>query len=402
VFDTHGESIGRGGHPGGLAAALDYVDTPASRRAFAEAGVGLIEEVSFQGGDGYLPFFSDTCAFAALTRILEHALERPSADDDPFYAEGDYVREAFTAATQFQVALMRDPDYGALLGGFAANFLHPSGSRPSLREHDDGTARIASASELRAIPHNAALLQLGVAANVLGGLGEAVDRDAGRFASLHTASPRLASLAGLAAYAREIGSFDALAAYVATTAPGLWLARAETTSDARRARRMREVAALLETADLHDSQHRVVRKLHRDFLAFADAVPAGDTDEARATRRTLAVLHALRVALIHEIYLLVTRVPDFAPQLGTSHARIVLRLLNLDVPSAVAVLERIFPSDARAGGDAEEFGEAASYHGEHSRTYEAEHAEVFAPMLALYALVRRISAAVTHRVGFFG
>ena len=224
-----------------------------------------------------------------------------------------------------------------------------------------------------------------------------------RFAALVQASPRLTSLMGVARYAIAVGSFDALGAYVATTSPALWLARAASARDRRDARRMCDVASLLEHANLHDRQDRVTRKLHRDFIIFGEALPDDPAlGGATQTRSALAVLHAIRVALIHEIYLLTTRIPDFAPQLGTTRPRLILRLLHLDVPVAVATLERIFPSAGPADGDAGEFGEVATYRGDVSRTYEAEHAEVFDPLRDLHELVRRTSSAIIHRIGFFG
>ena len=64
IFDTHGESIGRGCHPESFADRLDYVDTPASRLALARLGIACKQEVSFQGGDGYI--------------LLQHASTRRS------------------------------------------------------------------------------------------------------------------------------------------------------------------------------------------------------------------------------------------------------------------------------------------------------------------------------------
>src|ERR1039457_1264906 len=54
LFDTHGESIGRGAHPGSLADRLKYLSPTTSRQALKHAGVAVREESAFQGGDGYL------------------------------------------------------------------------------------------------------------------------------------------------------------------------------------------------------------------------------------------------------------------------------------------------------------------------------------------------------------
>jgi phosphoenolpyruvate carboxylase len=56
VFNTHGESMGRGAHPDSLADRLAWPLSPWARRRFARAGIRLEPEVSFQGGDGYLFF----------------------------------------------------------------------------------------------------------------------------------------------------------------------------------------------------------------------------------------------------------------------------------------------------------------------------------------------------------
>ena len=83
IFDTHGESIGRGGHPESFADRLDYVDTPAARAALARLGIACKQEVSFQGGDGYVYFSTPRAALTALTRILEHALTPPGRGRRP-------------------------------------------------------------------------------------------------------------------------------------------------------------------------------------------------------------------------------------------------------------------------------------------------------------------------------
>ena len=424
VFDTHGESVGRGAHPAGFPDRLDYVNTPATRRAFAEAGVDLKEEVSFQGGDGYLHFMTPAAALVTVTRLIEHALEAPAAGgpkfaDDPFHAEADYIRETFTTITEFQRDLMEDTDYGALLGAFAPEIMFPSGSRPAVRQREGGElTMISRADELRAIPHNAALLQIGALSNSLGGLGAAIDRDPDHFVALFKRSPRLRSLMSSAGVAWGLGSFEALKAYIATFEPGLWLARAADVVDALepaplrsedRAEQLREVADVVARTDLHDRQNRVFRRLYRDGVLLSAALhrlwdeglQRNDLVEPE-TRRALALLHAIRVALIHEIFLLALQVPDFSPQLGTSRDELVLRLFHLDVQGAVALLERIFPAEADAADGADQYGEPATYQGEGGQTYRAEHAGIFVPLRSLYDLTRRISSAIVHHAGFFG
>ena len=179
VFDTHGESIGRGAHPGSFADRLRYYDTAESRRRFAAAGVALRQETSFQGGDGYLHFLADESALAVTTRILEHCLAPVGEADDPFYVQQDYVDEFFAAVEQFNKELIDNPCYATFLGAYSVNMLYSTGSRSLKRQYDGAGARMAleHPSQLRAIPHNSILQQLGTLANTIGGVGQAIAKD---------------------------------------------------------------------------------------------------------------------------------------------------------------------------------------------------------------------------------
>lgn len=411
VFDTHGESVGRGGHPADLATALDYVNTPKTREAFRNAGVELKEEVSFQGGDGYLYFFNPVTALAAVSRIVEHTLRPPAPVDDPFYRDADLIREWFAGVTHFQVELTADPDYGALVGAFAPNFTYTAGSRSMVREREDSEAKaVMHITDMRAIPQNASLQQLGVLVNSMGGLGHAIAREPARFADIYRNSARMRALFGIAEYAVAVGSFASLGAYVETQNPGVWLQRSASAGSVKLAEHMRTVAELLERPNSHDRQHRVMRRLYRDYLDLCDgmALLDGPNDLGCArlvlpgTRTALAVLHALRVALIHEVYLLATQVPDFSPQFGTTYDRSIQRLLRLDVPGAVTVLEKVFSTKPPEGVLEEDYGEPATYSGDDNHTYDTEHGEVFGPLRELHEAIRKVSSAVIHYIGFLG
>jgi phosphoenolpyruvate carboxylase len=109
----------------------------------------------------------------------------------------------------------------------------------------------------------------------------------------------------------------------------------------------------------------------------------------------------VRIALIHEIFLLATHIPQFSNQHNTTHARLLMRVLHLDIPTAVSQLKRIFPAttDTAVTGD---FGERATYASDESQNYQRENEDIFKPMNGLYELLRRVSIGVVHRIGFFG
>jgi len=407
IFDTHGESIGRGGHPGGFTQRLAYVSPPATLDYAARNGIDFKQEVSFQGGDGYLYFVTPAGALAAVTRICDYLLgdQKTTLEDDPFYAEADYIREFFTTVKAFQVGLVEDPNYGALLAAFGTNLLYPSGSRAIKRQHDaanDGPEQVMAA-QFRAIPHNAILLQLGLPANVLSGLGEAIDRDPERFRSLYAASPRFRQLLGMIEYGMAVSCPDALRAYLDTMDPAHWLTRAARAPDAAVADEMRKVAAVLEETGTHARLVEVYRRLYRDYAMLAQDLPTiGVAAPTQADGGTgMMLLHALRLALTHEVFRLSVHVPQFSSQHNITHRRLLGRLMHLDVTWALEQLARIFPAtgDSRPDGD---FGEPATYVSDESQDYSQENEQIFRPIASIYELIRRTGNAITQRIGFFG
>lgn len=405
-FNTHGESIGRGAHPASFAARLRYLATPASRARFQALGIEAKEEVSFQGGDGFLYFMGGPVALATTARVLEYGLSTPDAGDDPFYAESDYTAEFFTTVSQFNQKLMGDPSFARLMGAYGVNMIYPTGSRSLKRAAAGGDA--ADISRLRAIPQNAILQQMGMLANSVGGLAEAIQKDPERFARLYTHSPRLRTLMAMAEYAARFSDTDVLRAYIDSFDPTLWLLAMKATGP-EAANDMHLVSNRLERLDLHDSLRRVQRTLLKEFVDLCEhlgycGIDFDDGPRVQVPdrcRETLHLLHALRIALIHEIYLLAVRIPEFAPQLNTSQDRIMARILRLDVQDSVRLLLRIFPkTDATL--ELDDFGEPATYRSDGTMSYEAEHETIFAPLSRLHELVRRIGSGISHVLGAVG
>lgn len=407
IFDTHGESIGRGGHPASLHNRLAYVSPPATLAFAAKHHIDLKQEVSFQGGDGYLYFVTPASALAVVTRILEYMIgtAKPDLEHDLFYAEGDYIREFFTTVKTFQVGLVEDPNYGELLAAFGTNLLFPSGSRAIKRQHDsapDPSAQVM-AGQFRAIPHNAILLQLGLPANVLSGVGEAIDREPEHFRRLYASSPRFRELMGMVVFGASVSCADALKAYVDTLDPGHWLARAARATNPLEADEMRRIATMLEDSPSHQRLIRIFRKLYRDYgVLMQNLDRAGAAPPANPVlERNLRLLHAVRLALTHQIYKLAVHVPEFSSQHSITNQRLVTRLLHLDVPWALEQLARIFPARNETPMD-EGFGEVATYVSDESQDYSQENQHIFKPIAQLYELIRRTGNAISQRVGFFG
>jgi phosphoenolpyruvate carboxylase len=398
LFDTHGESIGRGAHPGSLSARLKFLAPTVARRALGQAGIAVREESAFQGGDGYLLFGTPALALATVARIAEHAFAKiPPPGQDPVYWDADFAADFFAVIGQGMQELVEDPGYAALLGAFGPALLDKTGSRPAARQSDGmgGPATIRHPRELRAIPNNAILQQLGWCANTLHGLGAAAARHPEAFRELMETSPRFRRAIDLAAHALLHSDLDVLRAEIAMFEPTTWLDRAGHARfpPGRRAALM-QVARGVSTLGMGAMSRAMFQRIQADHLAL---LGVWQTPPKMAPRECL--LHALRIALIGYIWLLETRIPDFAARFGVTRIALQQRILRLDIPASLAVLGDIFPAQADPAGDLD-YAEPRAERAQGS--YAREHAEIFEPMRRAFALLREIGTAVTHEVGAFG
>lgn len=405
IFDTHGESIGRGSHPVSFSDRLNYTSPPKSRKLIEDAGLLFKQELSFQGGDGYLFFKNESLAFATLARLLENTLAPEDSDaPDAFYDDTDHSLDFFITAKEFNENVMDNPSYGTLLDAFGTNLLYKTGSRVSRRQHDGGVNRSNHPSQIRAIPHNAILQQLGFLANSIGGLGAAISNDMEQFISMYENSSRCRRFMSLVSYARSLTNPDVLAAYISLFDPDHWLALAETENDPTRKRRMRRVVSLLGGGETYEGLRRIFRIFREDLMdldAGFEAVggrPAGISETARDE---LDLLHGLRVGLIQEFFLMVVRVPRFSSQSSMTIGEVMQELLRLSVLPSMKVLGDAFPTDGQPI-ESGTFGEQASYISDEAQGYKEVHQEILEPMVEMYELMRRVTTAVTHVVGAFG
>ncbi len=396
LFDTHGESIGRGAHPVSLADRLDYLSTPHTRLALQDAGIAYREEAAFQGGDGYLLFGTRALAEAVVGTIAEHAFGIVRQARDPIYDEPDFSADFFAAIGLGMTELVEDPGYAGLLGAFGPALIDRTGSRPQARQGDGagGSARIRHPRELRAIPNNAILQQLGWCANTLQGLGLAAARHPETFEAFLHKSPRFRRALDFAAHALAHSDRGVLRAIVLTLDPGVWLDRAAHEPDPARRNALIRLSAGLERLDLWAVTQSMFRRIQADHLALRAAWP----DAPRMALPEL-LLHAIRLTLIERIWLLSTRIPYFSPRQGFTRETLDDQVLRLEIPGVLSELAAIFPqaADQRVRLD---FREPAGPRSENA--YTREDAEIFQPMRRLFELVREISVAVMHELGAFG
>src|SRR5690606_4940271 len=103
--------------------------------------------------------------------------------------------------------------YSRAVTAFGLGMLNPTGSRVSRRQSDISADREMSLRQIRAIPHNAILQQLGYPVNVICGVGTAADGIYEELAALLRESDRGRQLIRLVRAATALASVKTVAAY---------------------------------------------------------------------------------------------------------------------------------------------------------------------------------------------
>ncbi len=99
LFNTHGESLGRGGAGPTIAERQDFILTPFVRSRAAALGLHIYHQSSFQGGDGYRLFGTAELARASMASLLRAETKSPPEAwiEDPFYQQSDFSLDLFLA-----------------------------------------------------------------------------------------------------------------------------------------------------------------------------------------------------------------------------------------------------------------------------------------------------------------
>ena len=401
LFNTHGESMGRGAFPGTMQERLDYVLTPWSRARFAHDGAPIHPEVSFQGGDGYLHFQTPALAEATTRAVFAWAFAPPQGKiADAFYEDINFSWDVYRGVKAWQEALFADPHYQAVLGAFGPNLLPSTGSRKTRRQ--SGTSKDDAARALRAIPHNAILQQLAAPANVSGGFGEAAGREPERFIAQVAGSPRLEALVRMAHAARRLTSLTILRSYASLYSPSFWTIRAARTDDDHSADIALSVAERLEQRALDVSLDRLANLLSGDrrrFDAVSRAMMPVATGDA-AFDPDLYVLHAVRLVLMVQGITLAASLPSFSPRHDISRETLIDQAIELRFTEVADAIDEIFPVTRAAPAEFAELEEAGGDAG--PAGYPEIARTISKPLRALDRAMKRITIGVAHFYGAFG
>jgi len=400
IFNTHGESMGRGAWPGTFEQRLNHVLTPWTRASAKARGIPLIHEVSFQGGDGFLHFAAPELAETTLAAWCESCLTPPpEALVDTFYTRTDLVWDFYRSLRAWHERLFANADYGRLLGSFASGLVVRAGSRQKKRSGGP-----AGPAALRAISHNAALHQLGIPVNSAAGIGSSLQRESERLAGLINESPRMHSLILLASEARMRTSLPALRAYANLFDPGVWIAHTRL-APAHKAAAYRATYYVLRTEETAASIHRIANFLSIDLDRFdrllARVDGAATTKARHEGRLDMHVLHAIRQALIMKAMALAGSVPRISERHDVSQRDIIRMVAELRLGETVELLGLIFP---RSGdGDEPLSGLTEAGSGQTAGFgYDRIHRDIIEPLDDIDRSLHGISLALNHAYGAFG
>lgn len=407
IFDTHGEGMGRGAHPSSYADRIEWALSPWAQRRFARAGIALEPEASFQGGDGYLLFATPDIALATLTQIVAHSPAHTDAEvpTDPFYRRTDISLDFYRAIKDHQRDHLESRTYSRAITAFGLGLLNETGSRKSRRQSDLNADREMSLRQIRAIPHNAILQQLGYPVNIIAGVGSAAESQIEEVGALLAESPRGRQIMRLVRASNALASIKTVAAFGELFNSAYWASRTYRGTEEHLSGACEALAEYLIKDDRNGVFRRFASRLRVDALKLHrlfELVPDDDPHpEREGTRRAIGVLQAVRLALMQHMFLKAVSVPAFSRANDISRTDVLEMVFTLRVDEALAQLRRAFPTSFPRKQDFT-LDEAGEYPLGAGEGYAAIRANYIDPIEQAHALCLRISTAIANEFGAHG
>ncbi len=407
IFNTHGESMGRGAHPAKMSDRLDWALSPWAKRRFARAGIPLEPEVSFQGGDGYLWFSTPELAQATFTRIavLQPAHTEVDVPKDIFYQRTDLSLDFYRAVKEHQRDHLESRTYSRAITAFGLGLLNSTGSRVSRRQSDLNADREMSLRQIRAIPHNSILQQLGYPVNVIAGLGEAAEGNYEEIGALLANSARGLELVRLVRAANALASVKTVAAYGELFNSAYWASRPYRGTESHLTAACEGLSEYLVKDDRVGVFRRLASRLRVDAMKFhrlLDHVPDdAPTENREEKRRMIGVLQSLRIALLQAMFIRAVSVPVFSRANDVSRDDVLEMIFTLRVEEALAQLRRAYPTHFPRIGRFD-LTEPTDWPDGGDEGYEAIHRDFIDPIERAHGLCLRISTAIANIFGAHG
>jgi phosphoenolpyruvate carboxylase len=405
IFNTHGESMGRGAHPASMADRLTYPMSRWARGRFAAAAIPLELEISFQGGDGFLPFRNDVLALATLTRIAEVESQSAPIEHDPFYARTDLSLDFYRGIRRMQRDFLASRSYARAITAFGLGLLNETGSRKSRRQSDLAADREMSLRQIRAIPHNAVLQQLGYPVNILGGTGTAASEELEAITDLINESPRARQLIRLIRASNALASIKSVAAYGELFNSAYWASRPYRGTEPELENACLALAEQLVGDDRTGAFRRLASRLRIDGLKLHRLLARLENDQPdpmrEERRRSIGLLHAMRLALMQHMFLLAVQIPAFSRSNDISRDDVLAMVFSLRIEEALAQLRRAYPVSGPAISDFT-VDEPTDYPDGEAQAYASIQKSYIEPIEQAYALCLRIGTAIANHFGAHG
>lgn len=326
-------------------------------------------------------------------------------DADPFYSETELSLDFYRRIRDVQRAFMGSQTYARAITAFGLGLLVETGSRKARRQSDLAADRMTSLRQIRAIPHNAVLHQLGYPVNLIAGVGTAAVEDTEGIAELIQASHRGRQIIRMLRAADRLASIKSVAAYGELFNSAFWASRPYRGTERHLEAACLSLADQLTTDDRNSAFRTLTSrlrvdavKLHRLLELIPNAKPTGGREELR---RSLGALHSLRLALMQFIFLRAVRIPAFSRANDISRDDVLQMVFSLRIEDALAQLRRAYPISAPSLADYA-VDEPADYPDLTGHSYAAIRAELIDPIEEAYNLCLRVSVAIANYFGGHG
>lgn len=399
IFNTHGQWMGRGQHPAGIAGNMAYIAPPRLLDKARREGVHIVKEESIQGGDGYMLHAKREFSLAYLAQALDHlTADHSESRNDMYYTAGTDADSGKGKALAFFERLRNthgefsaDADYAELIAMFAP-FMPATGSRPVKRSKLSGGERALP----RAIVHNGILIQLGYAANLIYGLSHAIKADRQGFENLIQKSDMFKLRMDMAREAVEDYSPYILREYVRTYSPNFWQDRARKMKPGSlQQATCHEVSESMRRLNVYDRLSRVLERLIPDYEYVKTALKPFPASHRMRAQFNTQVAHGVRLATMQDVFMKVHEIPDIAARHDTTREAMIDALLGFD-GEALTTLRSIFKATPSATEvNPPDFGKRSELNGINA-DYRDLHHDVFDPIEADLMRLKDVTHTLMH------
>ena len=405
LFNTHGESIGRGGVQSDIRTRQSYIITPYVRHKISKMQLHLNHQTSFQGGDGFRLFGTIELAKSTIKNLFLSEFKKYNKFpvEDKFYKKSNFSLDFFIMLKNWHDNMFLNPAYNDLITIFSTNLLPVSGSRPLKRiEYKENTNR--NPSKIRAITHNAILQQLGFLANVISGFGKSANVDINQFLDTYKSSNRLKQVLNHVIKGKSIGSLNTLLAYCKLIDAGFWVDKAyhEQQSDYKFA--YRKIGEHLQNDKRSSRIRQLIWRLRDDLIdlySITEKIGEKSIRNSGKERVNLDILHSIRIALIIESLVIICKIPKLSETNKFNNSDILSFGLLLDFKGVIDIVKNAF-SINKSYVDNMKIKEEENYFSKGESNFNVMEKKIIKPLEKNYKLIQKITQLVSANHGAFG